>query len=460
MYDARLAASFRDPSGFVFRDRNVLLRQINIGYLPHFRLLQDSGLYDSLVRDGLLIPHQELDASPWASNGAAAIIQPELVPFVSYPYEWSFGQLKAAALATLEIHRRALQHGMALKDATAYNIQWHKGKPTLIDTLSFETYEEGAPWIAYRQFCEHFLAPLVLMSMVDIRLGRLMRDYIDGIPLDLAASLAPGRTKFSPGLAIHLHAHARAQVANASKTDAKQGSAKIAKNSMLGLIDNLHGTIEKLDWKAEGTVWSDYYSATNYTESSFVEKKRLVGEFIDSIEPKPLSLWDLGANTGEFTSIAAEKGIHSIAWDIDPGAVERGYRAHGNNPHLIPLLQDLTNPSPGIGWANRERDSLADRGPAGAIMALALVHHLAIGNNVPLAEVAKYFAALSEWVIVEFVPKSDSQVQRLLATRKDIYDQYTSAGFEEAFASYFSTVKSQPISGSERTLYLFRRNAV
>lgn len=409
------------------------------------------------MREGLLVSHEEIDPAPWASQGAAAVIRPALVPFISYPYEWCFGQLKDAALATLEIQRIALEHDQWLKDASAYNIQWSAGKPVLIDTLSFEKYEEGAPWPAYRQFCEHFLAPLVAMSMVDIRLGRLMRDYIDGIPLDLAAHLAPGKTKFSPGLAIHLHAHAKAQVANANRAAAPASGPRVGKNAMLGLIDSLRGTIEKLEWKPEGTVWADYYSDTNYSGAAFDEKHRKVAEFIDAIDPKPASLWDLGANTGEFSKLAVERGIYTIAWDIDPGAVERNYRTNRTLPNLLPLMQDLTNPSPGIGWANRERDGLVERGPAGAIMALALIHHLAIGNNVPLPQVAEFFASLSQWAIVEFVPKSDSQVQRLLATRKDIYDDYDQAGFESAFSTPFDIVRKSPIGGSERSLYLLRR---
>ncbi len=463
MPETRVASSFRDPSGFVFLERADLLRQINPVYLAEYRRLMDSGLYAELTAAGLLVPHDELDAAPWAHQGAAAVIRPERLSFISYPYEWCFSQLKDAALATLEIQRRALAHGMGLKDASAYNIQFSRGRPILLDTLSFETYAEGAPWVAYRQFCEHFLAPLVLMSTVDIRLGRLQREYLDGIPLDLAAELAPGKTKFSPGLAIHLHAHAGAQVKEmrAARTERPTRPPKgaVPKNALLGMLDSLKGAVERLDWKPEGTVWADYYDATNYSEAAFARKKAAVGEMLDRIAPRPTQVWDLGANTGEFSVLSADRGISCIAWDVDPGAVERSYRQHRERPIILPLLQDLTNPSPGIGWANHERDSLAARGPADALMALALVHHLAIGNNVSLTEVARYFAKLAEWLIVEFVPKSDSQVQRLLATRKDIYDGYTQAGFEAAFSEKFKMIERKSIEGSERTLYLYRRSA-
>ncbi|AIE83986.1 SAM-dependent methyltransferase [Fimbriimonas ginsengisoli] len=449
----RLSSSFRDPSGFVFREGDTLLRAVSPSYLPHLGHLTNSGLYADLVKANLLIPHEELVTS---TSEAGVLLKPEPVKFISYPYEWSFGQLKDAALTTLEIQRRALGFGMWLKDASAYNIQRHGGRSLLIDTLSFELYEEGAPWPAYRQFCEHFLAPLALMGLVDIRLGRLQREYIDGIPLDLASRLVPAMTKLNVGLAIHLHAHARAQVAHAG-AGTNTNSGRVAKNGLLAIVDSLRTTVERLDWKPKGTPWADYYSDTNYGEEAFAEKRRLVSQMLESIEPKPESVWDLGANTGEFSLLATDRGIDTVSWDIDPGAVERNYRKNRSNDRLYPLLQDLTNPSPGLGWGNRERDGLAGRSPAGAIMALALVHHLAIGNNVPLSEVAGYFAELAPWAIVEFVPKSDSQVQRLLSTRKDIYADYSAAGFEEAFCEPFDIVKRAPISGSDRTLYLLKR---
>src|SRR5687768_15426546 len=175
----QLSASFRDPSGFLFSRDGVLYRQVNRRYEQGYARLMESGLYDRLVKAGLLIPHVEVDQAPAESDLSHKVIQPEHVPFISYPYEWSFSQLKDAALATLSIQRRSLKVGMSLKDASAYNIQFVRGKATLIDTLSFETYKEGQPWVAYRQFCQHFLAPLALMALKDVRLNQLLRVYIE-----------------------------------------------------------------------------------------------------------------------------------------------------------------------------------------------------------------------------------------------------------------------------------------
>ena len=191
---AQLGGSFRDPNGFVFVSEGTLYRQVNKSYQRHYDLLYSSGLYEALVSRHLLIAHDECDYLPHGNDQIYKVLRPLPVPFVSYPYEWCFSQLKDAALVTLDLQKRALAHNMVLKDASAYNIQFLDGKPLLIDTLSFETYEEGRAWVAYRQFCQHFLAPLVLMSQKDIRLSQLLRVYIDGIPLDLAASLLPKRT--------------------------------------------------------------------------------------------------------------------------------------------------------------------------------------------------------------------------------------------------------------------------
>lgn len=227
--------------------------------------------------------------------------------------------------------------------------------------------------------------------------------------------------------------------------------------SLLGLIDSLQSGIKRLRWKSASTEWVDYYTDTNYTAEAVTCKLQLAARFLERV--RPCSVWDLGANTGVFSRLSSDQGIFTVAFDIDPGAVERNYLriVEDGDEHLLPLLLDLTNPSPGIGWANQERVSLRERGPADAILALALIHHLAIANNVPLERIAQFFSKLGEWLIIEFVPKRDSQVQRLLANREDIFPEYTQSGFEEAFAAYYQLVDIEAIEGSERTMYLMRR---
>ena len=440
----RLAASFRDPSGYVFREEGVLLRWVAESYRQDYEALMDSGLHDALVADGLLIPIEERRERA----GAVTILRPEVVPTISYPYEWCFGQLRDAAILTLELARRALERGLALKDASAYNVQFLRGRPIHIDTLSFERYEEGEPWVAYRQFCGHFLAPLALMAHVDARLGRLLRVHLDGVPLDLASRLLPFRTRFAPGLLAHIHLHGRASKRRATEQVTKVNISKIG---LLALLDNLRTTVEGLRPRTERTLWGDYYANTNYSESAFEAKRELVEAMLAGTRG---ICWDLGANTGEFSRIAAGLGLQTVAWDMDPGAVEEAYRLQGG---VLPLVQDLTNPSPDLGWAGEERDGLASRGPADVVMALALVHHLAIGNNVPLSGIAAYLARLGKILIVEFVPKEDSQVRRLLADRRDVFPDYDQAGFEAAFAPFFTLEAREPLPGTVRTLYRMAR---
>jgi len=457
----RLGASFRDPSGFLFTRAGVLYRQVNQVYADNYTLLMTSGLYEKLVKTGLLIQHSESDTQPADEKHSFKVLCPERVPFISYPYEWSFGQLKDAALATLSIQKRALKLGMSLKDASVYNIQFHRGKPILIDTLSFESLQEGEPWVAYRQFCQHFLAPLALMAYRDVRLNQLLRIYIDGVPLDLASQLLPRRTRWNLGLSTHIHLHARLQrrYADIAVTEARAGR-KISKETLLGLIESLRATVRRLEWKPAGTEWADYYIANNYTGFAFDHKKVLVGDWLSKIAPK--TIWDLGANTGFFSRVAAETGAYVISSDIDPAAVELNYRQvkENNEQNLLPLVLNLTNPSPSIGWQNRERDSFLQRGSVDAVLALALVHHLAISNNVPLEQVAEFFAVCGEWLIVEFVPKSDSQVQKLLRNRLDIFSEYSRAGFESAFGLWYSIQSSSAVRESERWLYLMKRKSV
>ena len=448
-------ASFRDPSGFVFTRDGIVYRQVQQSYREHYDALFQSGLYDALTQSRLLLSHQEADLSGSMDGSAYKLLQPEIIPFLSYPYEWSFSQWKDAALTTLEIQKKAIQKGMILKDATAFNIQFLNGKPVLIDTLSFEQYKEGQPWVAYRQFCQHFLAPLALMAYSDVRLGQLFRIHIDGVPLDLASGLLPFGSRLKPSLLSHIHMHAKSQKRYANKVVTKS-QYKISAFQMRALIDSLESAVRALEWKPEGTEWGEYYDSTNYTESSFQHKREMVRKYIEQASPK--MLWDLGANTGIFSRLGAASGAYTVAFDIDPAAVEKNYREvkQKKETNLLPLLLDLTNPSPGIGYENKERMSLEERGPADSILALALVHHLAISNNVPLQKIADHFSRLCRWLIIEFVPKSDSQVQRLLATRDDIFPDYTQEGFEKEFRKHFQVQDSTRIDNSERILYLMK----
>jgi hypothetical protein len=453
----RSGSSFRDPSGFLFTRGGILYRQVNRSYRPTYDRLIDSGLYRELVDAGELIPHEIARVAAAEPGLASLVLQPERLTFVSYPYEWSFSQLKDAALLTLTLQKRAVARGLCLKDASAYNIQFHQGRPMLIDSLSFDVWKEGAPWVAYRQFCQHFLAPLALMARVDVRLGLMLRLYIDGLPLDLTSRLLPGATRLQPGLLTHVHLHAASQRRFAGTAPASRTSARMSRNAMLGLIDSLEATVHGLTWSPGGTDWADYESTHNYSPAALDHKRRLVAGYLAKVRPS--LTWDLGANVGTFSRLAAEAGSATIAFDLDPSAVELHYRrcrSEGES-RVLPLLLDLTNPSPAQGWNHAERLSLAQRGPAEAVMALALVHHLAIANNVPLPLLAETLAGYGRSLIVEFVPKTDPQVQRLLVSREDIFSDYTVEGFERAFRATHRIRSADKIEDSSRVLFWMER---
>jgi hypothetical protein len=446
--------SFRDPSGFVYTRDGTLFRQVNSGFRQTFEAFLASGLCDELVRDGLLVPHELVSLEYSATPEAYAVLRPERLPFISYPYEWSFGQLQDAAALTLQIQERALGKGFTLRDSSAYNIQFRGGRPIFIDTLSFEPWEEGKPWAAYKQFCEHFLLPLTLMSATDIRCGTLLRSYVDGIPLDLGSRLLPHRswTSLSAVLHIHLHAWAQGRYAGSAVTSAAKGKS-MSQRSLLTLIKNLSTATQRLSWRPSGTEWADYTSDNNYSDAASRSKREMVVAHLAAVKPK--TVWDLGANTGEYSRAARESAGYVVSFDVDPAAVERNYRRVRSEKEtgILPLLLDLTNPSPAQGWAGRERLSLEQRGPADAVLALALVHHLAIGNNLPLERIASYFRRLGRHLVIEFVPKSDSQVSRLLLSRPDIFPGYTKEGFEEAFQRHYHIQSVARVADSERWLY-------
>ena len=454
-----IGGSFRDPNGFLYRVGDRLYRQVNSQYRPEYDHLVDSGLLAGLFEDGLLVKHDETDSTFAATSDAYRVLKPVELPFVSYPFEWSFGQLKAAALLTLTLLRRALDHGMILKDASAYNVQFLGAHALFIDTLSFERYKEGTPWVAYRQFCQHFLAPLALMSHVDVRLAQLYQTNIDGLPLDLTSRLLPFGAKLQPSIAMHITLHARSQrrYSNAGSKP-RFAEHRVSRMGLQGIIQSLESAIRKLKWRLPKTEWGDYSSEASYTVNAVSSKRRLLADFLAAVEHRKLAI-DFGSNKGEFSAIAARYVDYVVAMDMDPVAVERHYRSlssRGSN-NVLPLRIDLTVPSPGIGWANKERASLADRAKDATVIALALVHHLAIANNLPLARIADFLSHFAKHLVIEFVPKSDPQVKRLLATREDIFPHYTQEYFEREFSILFSIRRTEPIDGSERTLYLMER---
>jgi ribosomal protein L11 methylase PrmA len=455
------ASSFRDPAGFVFEHSGQIYRQINQDGADDYEHFISSGLYQKLIDEKLLVPHKEIkDTKKFGEHKKRyKVIQPDLVPFISYPYEWTFHQLKDAALLTLKVQKIALEYGMILKDSSAYNVQFIGKRPVFIDTLSFWRHTEGDPWEGYKQFCEHFVAPLAICAYDSPDILPALRVFLDGIPLNLTTNLLPSRARMRVGLMSHLYLHSSSQNRYEKLDESKQRSTKTRKVSPMalnGLIASLENTVKKLKLSKRDTQWGDYYTFTNYSDNSFEEKKKIVKQLLTKINPK--TVWDMGANDGTFSNIAADLGAYTLAFDIDAKAVEQNYGVRDERDDLIlPLVQDLSNPSPSLGWAHAERHSLEERGPADVTMSLALIHHLAISNHAPFSQIASFFARISKNLIIEFVPKGDSKVELLLSSfSRNKFDGYTEENFEAAFSKYFRLVEKKPVKGSKRVIYLYR----
>lgn len=452
---AALPSSYRDPAGYVFRQDEIIYRLITEEGKAAYDGLMNSGLYTALIQKNILLPHTEMPAD---FNGPAGykIILPEQLPFISYAWEWSFDQLKDAALLTLEAGRIALDHGMMLKDATPYNIQWHNGALRFIDTLSFEPYTEGKPWIAYRQFCESFLSPLLLMHYRKQSLHSLQLAWPDGIPLRTTRALLPWKSRFSMLTWMHIHLHAKYAAKPASATENK-AQVSLAKTKQL--LSSLDMLIRSLHLPDTGTTWGDYYTEAATRNDYLVQKEKIIQDWTHTLTGITQAV-DFGANNGSFSLPLAEKGIFTIAADGDPVAVNKLYKkiSAGNIRNLTPVILDFTNPSPAMGLGNEERASFLDRiGDQNLGLCLAFIHHLCIGKNIPLQRVAEILARSCKQLIIEFVPKEDEKVQALLQLKTDIYPGYTSEQFELTFREYFYITETMKIPGAVRTLYLMHR---
>ena len=447
-------ASFKDPAGFVFFYEGKIYRQINRQGADDFELLISSGLYDKLSKQKKIDPHNEIADIKAEDTHWYKTILPEQIPFISYPYEWSFEQLKDAALLTLQVQKEALQHGMCLKDATPFNIQWLNGKAVFIDTLSFEKYKDGEPWAAYKQFCENFLAPLLLMRHKSSDLNKLLVSFPSGISIPLTASLLPFKTKFNMG--IYLHIHLQAKMQKNYQADKPQQKTSLSLHQLNNILSSLENLVKKLSHSSAGTKWNNYYEETILSNDYLKQKQQMVLGLLSGIGFNTVA--DLGANKGEFSLLLKDKADKIIAADFDEACINELYIHLKENKikNIYPVVVDVSNPSPAIGWANTERNSFWNRTNVDVMMALALVHHLAISFNIGFEMMAELFSKKCKYLLIEFVPKKDPKVQQLLRYRKDVFENYTQEGFEKGFSNYFTIETKQPTHHSTRILYLMK----
>jgi hypothetical protein len=437
-------ASFRDPAAAVWRRYDgKLCREIKPEYFPVYDDFMGNGcgLYSVLTNADMMIHHKEISRS-----AESLIIEPEFIPFISYPYEWNFGQLKEAALVTLKINQVAMMGGLMLKDASTYNIQPVKGKMKLIDTTSFMPYTGDTPWPSYGQFLRHFVCPLLWIKYYHSDFARLSEICLDGIPVALTERMLPFATRFNS----HYWSHIYLQSFN---FDVKlKKPIKMPRVALEAFLVDLQKFIEGLNYKPIagqilGEGWLKYAEAGSYTPAGLADKKEVIAKCLIDLDGH--TLLDLGANTGDYSCIAAGMGYDVIAVDSDHDCM---FMLNGA-PGILPLVVDLCNPSPGIGWANRERPSFWDRaGKVDVILALALIHHLSVRNNVPLGMVAELLAAQTDNLIIEWVPLEDKQAVKLLGSKR--IPEYSLPVFLAEFGRRFKSVKAFPIKDSGRVIYL------
>jgi hypothetical protein len=446
-------ASFRDPSGFIFMWEGKYYRQVNTSYGSDYELLMNSGLYDHLTEKKILLSHTETNEIIARQNSWHKTLEPTQVPYITYPYEWCFAQFRDAALLTLSMVKISIEYGMIIKDATPFNVQFIDGNAVFIDTLSFEKYDAEKPWVAYRQFCNMFLFPLYLEYYLRTDIQKIMIAYPDGIPVDITSRLLPLKSSLSLGVWLHVYLQNTVTQNTRSKTDGD----KFSKKKLLNLVNHLEATIQKLNSRMSRTEWSNYYESTIPGKNYLQEKEKVFREMISKMNIK--TALDLGANDGYFSKILAEENTEVIAVDSDSRTISKLYNElkAGSIKNILPLVMDVANPSPSIGFRNRERPSFHQRIKTELVIALALVHHLVIGRNISLTVLAEYFSEITELLLIEWIPREDEKVMQMLSGRKDVFGDYTADHFEHSFSRFFHVKKKEKIPGCHRILYLMEK---
>lgn len=442
-------SSFRDPDSSLYYDSSYYYRRISLNYEKHYIHFIESGLKDRLLQEGFILPFVEIIYDSPEGGISSRVLRTDILPFVSYPYEWSFSQFKEAALLTLKINQLALEYGMILKDASMFNVQFIGCKTVFIDLASFEVYEQDTPWNAYYQFCKHFYGPLYLTAQKNIILPKLLLYFIDGIPLKELVTLCSWKDFFNSGAFLHLYLHAKGEGKKASNRINK----KLAKKQLINILKHLESSIENLAPKHKQTVWDDYNLNNNYEIESKQNKAQIIKSFLNIIEgTKAL---DIGANDGLYSQLLADKGMYTLVVDIDELAVDRAYK--GNHDLIHPLQMNLVNPTPAIGWNNIERKSFWERCQVDVIQALAIVHHLVITHDISFEEIAKKLAQHTKYLIIEFVSLDDSQAQILLQNKPHHRLNYNLNNFEIGFNSYFNLIDKKSILETKRKLFFYER---
>lgn len=456
------SGSFRDPAGHVYIRNEKIYRTVNKCAVDDFDFVESSGICERLVSKKWLIKSRKVNAVAlgFTSPQAQYVLEHPAIKFVSYPYEWSFCALKSAALLHLDIHLMALNHGVTLSDASAFNIQFNGSEPIFIDRLSLVRYQEGAFWSGHRQFCEQFLNPLLLRSLFGICHNAWFRGSPEGVSTADIKRLLRIRHLFSWNILAHVVLHDLLQHGAAEKSISKDvfTSTRFPKACFIKLLSNLRKWIQQLEPKSQAkSLWHDYAHTNSYTTSEREQKQAFISEFSQAVGPD--LLLDIGCNCGDYSQVALNAGAkYAVGIDFDQDALDLGIsRAKTLKLPLQFLYQNTTNPSPAQGWQEQERKGFMQRSTANASLALAVIHHMVIARNIPVEQFVDWLMALAPAGVLEFVPKSDPMVQQLLKYRQDIFPGYTQSNIIQLVERRAHIVKTKKISDSGRILIWFDR---
>ena len=457
--------SFRDRDSRVVITDDAVYRALSPEGAGDWDALAASPLLETLVNKGELIPTKEVDVSvlngstDLLPSGVTRVLEHERVPFVSYPYEWTFSQLQDAALLQLDLGIAAVDEGLILKDATPYNVQFQGSRPVFIDVGSFETIPEGLPWVGYRQFCMLYLYPLLFQAHKDIPFHPWMRGSIDGIqPID-AIKVFSLRDRLRKGVFLHTSLHARldrrANKSGPGSAEANENKRTVKPEAVKAHMASMRRLVSKLKWKAGESSWSGYRASNTYSDDDDKRKQTFVAEA--AAEKRPALTWDMGCNDGAYSRISAEHSERVVAFDFDHETVDALYRSlkEEGNTKILPLVGNLADPSPGLGWRGLERRTLADRGAPDLMLALALIHHVSISANIPIAEFLEWAKDLGTTLLIEFPKRTDPMVRALLANKQEGANaDYDLDNFEAELKKRFNIERQEELPSGDRVLYL------
>ena len=452
--------SFRDRTARVFYHDGKILRGLNDTALKEWQALSATNFFRRLSGTGAIVPTRECDRTSLPLSPSdhqwAGVLEHEKVPFISYPYEWSFAMLRDAALLQLDLVLAGLDEGIGLKDASAYNLQWKGAAPVFVDVASFYKRTEGEPWVGYRQFCQMFLYPLLVQAYRDVPFQPWMRGNIDGMDAEVCLNMLSARDYMRGGVLAHVYLQAKAQKAYSdTKRDVRKDLSKAGfdKRIIKANAERLRALIAGLQWKPQQSTWSDYLKCGHYEASDAAQKRDFVREVAGTRDWN--LAWDIGCNVGVFSRIVAERAKYVVAMDADHLAIDKLYAALKSErvSKILPLIVNVTDPSPNLGWRNMERKRITERGQPDLTLALALIHHVVIGGNIPMAEFVQWLRDLGGDLVIEFVTRKDPMVVTLLRNKEDHYADYDEAVFERELAARFRIAKRQPLGSGTRIMY-------